>query len=908
MALSPGTRLGVYEVTAKIGQGGMGEVYRAHDTKLGRDVALKVLPDLFADDPERLARFQREARVLASLNHPNIASIYGLEESEGVRALVLELVEGPTLAERIAQGAIPVDEALPIAKQIADALEAAHEAGVIHLDLKPANVKVRADGMVKVLDFGLAKALEGDAGGDPSEWPTATAAATRAGLIMGTAAYMSPEQAKGKVVDKRVDVWAFGAVLYEMLTGRRVFEGGNIPEVLAEVIKTEPNWDPLPADMTPALRTYLRRCLQKDARQRVRDIGDVRLAMEGAFETTVSVPTTEAVSLQPVGLRQALPWVAGIVVGSLITGVAVWSLTRPEAISPAPTMRFDITSPTQPLAPTGTQPDVAISPDGLHIVYVSGPTLTESVLMVRPPGVLTGRPLEATASLLAVSPFISPDNQWVGFYVFNARTLQRVSILGGPAIPIGVLPGPGSLQGASWGADDTIIFGTSDPSGLWRVPAGGGEPEELTTPEAELGEVNHAWPEILPGGHAVLFAILSSGSVETAQIVVRNLETGDQTVLIRGGSPPRYSPTGHIVYGIDGTLRAVPFDLDRLEVAGNPVSVLDDVSTKASGAAEFAFSSDGSLVYVTGAGGTGGREGTLVWVNRDGRGVEPIADDPLEYPRHLRLSPDGHRLALTIGPRDEGDLWVYDLEGRPPTPLTFEGDNTSPVWMRGGTRVAFHSRRAGVRNLFSMPADGSTLDPEPLLTGPNPQSPASWSPDGRELIFIELRPETGNDILALPIEGEGEPRVVADTKYNERHAVLSQGGRWLAYVSDVTGRPEIWVLPYPGPGAPTRISQNGGLTPVWSRDARELFYLEGAKMMAVAVETQPEFRFQPPEELFEGGFVTYPNVSRIYDVAPDGRFVMIHSAAAATTGTDALPEVIFVQNWFEELKARVPVP
>ena len=415
--------------------------------------------------------------------------------------------------------------------------------------------------------------------------------------------------------------------------------------------------------------------------------------------------------------------------------------------------------------------------------------------------------------------------------------------------------------------------------------------------------MNHAWPEILPGGHAVLFTILLSGSIETAQIVVLNLETGDQTVLIRGGSFPRYSASGHIVYGVAGTLRAVGFDLDRLDVTTNPVPVLDGVITRATGAANFALSSDGSLVYVTGARGTGGVGVRLVWVNRDGRQVEPIADDPLEAPRNLSLSPDGRRLALTIGPTNAGDLWVYDLEGRPPTPLTFESHNVFPVWRPDGTRVAFASDRAGVTNLFSMPADGSTLDPEPLLTSPNFQAPASWSSDGRELIFVEERPETGLDILALPIGGEGAPRVVLGTEYNERSPALSPDGRWLAYRSNVTGRPEIWVLPYPGPGAPIRISPNLGVEPVWSRDGRELFYLEGNRMMAVAVEAEPEFRFQPPEELFEGGFVTFSG----YDVAPDGRFAMIQSPAA-TGGADALPEVVFVLNWFEELQRLVPIP
>ena len=904
MSLTAGTQLGPYQVVGLIGQGGMGEVYRARDTKLGRDVALKVLPDLFADDPERLARFQREARVLASLNHPNIASIYGLEESEGVRALVLELVEGPTLAERIAQGAIPVEEALTIAKQIADALEAAHEAGVIHRDLKPANVKVKDDGVVKVLDFGLAKALEADAGSDPSESPTLTAAATRMGVIMGTAAYMSPEQAKGKVVDKRADVWAFGCVLYEVLTGRRVFEGGDISEVLAGVIKTEPNWDALPADMTPALRTYLRRCLQKDPRQRVRDIGDVRLAMDGAFETTVSVPTTEAVAPQPARWRQAPPWVAGIVVGGTITGVAVWSLTRLEAIPPAPTMRFDLTAPAQPLALTTQQPDVTISPDGVYVVYPSGAAFGESVLMVRPLGELTGRPLEATASPLAVSPFISPDNDWVGFYDFDARTLRRVSMLGGPAIPIGELSGQGYLQGASWGADDTIIFGTNDPSGLWRIPVGGGEPEELTTPKAELGEVNHAWPEILPGGESVLFTILPVGdAIETATIAVLNLATGEERLLIPGGSFPRYSPTGHIVYGIDGTLRAVPFDLDRLEVTGNPVPVLDGVITKGSGAANFGVSQDGSLVYLSGAASAGGLR-TLTWVDREGR-EEPLGVEARLY-ADPAVSPDGTRVAVRVQDPDNTDIWIWSLAGQTLTRLTVDAavDN-APLWTPDSARVVFRSIREG-GGLFSKAADG-TGEVERLMESPNGPFAFSWAADGR-LVFAEGTSGQFN-IGMLTVEGEPNQELLLDSEFSERRPAVSPDGRWLAYESNESGQLEIYVRPFPNvDDGKWPISTDGGVEPQWSPDGEELFYLAPGNLMATQIETEPTFSWSTPERALSTSGYALPDSAHQYDISPDGRFLMLKWATAETTDGEGLPELIFVQNWFEDLKARVPVP
>ena len=561
----------------------MGQVYQATDTKLNREVALKVLPEAFASDPDRLARFQREAQVLASLNHPNIAAIHGLEEADGVRALVLELVEGPTLADRIKQGPIPLDEALPIAKQIAEALEAAHEQGVIHRDLKPANVKVKDDGIVKVLDFGLAKALDPSPTGDPSQSPTLTAAATQMGVIMGTAAYMSPEQARGKTVDKRTDIWAFGVVLYEMLTGVRPFQGDDVSLTLASVMKSDVDAKTLPPDLPEKLRTVLRRCLEKDPSQRIRDIGDVRLAMEGAFETVVSVPSAESAATQPSRQRQALPWVAGLTL-AIITGLAVWSLTRPVEVSRR-VERFDI-SPTPPttLGLATAHHDLAITPDGTRVVY-TGSGGNPFQLYVRVLGELTATPLQGLDDRV-VGPFISPDSAWVGFADQRDGTLKKVSILGGPPVTICSLPG--TVRGATWGPDDTIIFGTGEASGLWRVSASSGEPEQLTTLDAQRGGINHRWPHILPGGRAVLFTIWGGG-IDNSRIAVLNLDTGEQRVLVPGGSYPRYSPTGHLVYGVSGTLRAVAFDLDRLEVTDpNPVPVLADVVTKSgSGAADF---------------------------------------------------------------------------------------------------------------------------------------------------------------------------------------------------------------------------------------------------------------------------------------------------------------------------------
>ncbi len=547
-ALSPGTRLGTYEVVEPIGKGGMGEVYRARDTKLGRDVAIKVLPEDFSADAERLTRFRREAQVLASLNHPNIAAIYGTEEN----ALILELVEGPTLAERIAQGPIPLEEAIAIARQIAQALEAAHEAGIIHRDLKPPNVKVQEDGTVKVLDFGLAKPIEGEAKGDFSESPTLTGAATRAGVIMGTAAYMGPEQAKGKKADRRADVWAFGVVLYEMLTGKRPFLGEDISDTLAAVLRSEPEWDALPADLSPTLRTYLTRCLEKDPKRRVRDIGDVRLALEGAFDAEAP-PSSEAPAADAAP-RGSWPALGAVLILGVVMGVALLSLlislsSTPDA--PRPLARF-VVDPSIGRSGQGDL-DIAITPDGARIVYLA--SAGRRILVVRALDELEASPFGGLSSNLR-GPFLSPDGNWVGY--FDGEGVRKVSILGGPPVTICELPTGGS-RGGSWGDDGTIIFATQSP-GLWRVPADGGEPEELTSPDLEQGD--HRWPEILPGSEAVLFTIIDESSVDNAQIAVLSLDSGETKVLVPGGSNPRYVPTGHIVFGVDRTLYAVGFDLD----------------------------------------------------------------------------------------------------------------------------------------------------------------------------------------------------------------------------------------------------------------------------------------------------------------------------------------------------------
>ncbi len=888
----------------------MGQVYQATDTKLNRQVALKILPEAFASDPDRLARFQREAHVLASLNHPGIAAIYGLEESGDTRALVLELVEGATLADRIKQGPIPIDEALPAAKQIAEALEAAHEAGVIHRDLKPANIKVKDDGTVKVLDFGLAKAMAGDgAAVDLSQSPTitATVSGTREGVILGTAAYMSPEQARGKPLDRRTDIWSFGCVLYEMLTGQTALLGETLSDTIAKILAHDPNWHALPSNTPVLVRSLLRRCLNKDPKQRLRDIGDARVEIgetltERVADNVSVVPVAPAV----VGRQRLLPWVAAVTL-ALITGLAVWTLTRPDLPTSTMSARFVVTTPPDgPLRLTGSQTDVAISPDGGRLVYMSstGTGLGDGgrQLYVRDIDQFTAVPLPGTEG--AGSPFFSPDGEWIGFQDSRDGAIKRVAVSGGTPLPI---CDTDSVRGVSWGPDDTIIFATTQSRGLLRVPASGGEPERLTRVDAEQREAEHSWPTFLPGGDAVLFSIGIRENPGDAQIAVLSLGTGEQKVVFQGGSNPHYSPTGHLLYGVDGTVRAVPFDLDRLEATGNSAPVLTDVITKDSGAANFAFSSNGSVVFVTGTTKLLSNS-ELVLVDRSGRAT-PVTETTADY-HHPRFTPDGQRVAVTI-PAVQGvliesksDIWVLDLNRGTRVNLTFEGTNMAPTWSPDGSRIAFSARRAGRQDILWVPSDGSD-QPEGLLLRDEEHFVQSWSSDGR-IAYVEIDPDTGLDLWVLSLDGEPTQTPFLTGPFAEKDAAFSPDGQWLAYTSDKSGQREVYVRPYPGPGGEVIVSAGGGEEPAWAPDGNELFYRNGAQMLAAQVETSPTFSARPPAVLFEAELVTtgtgYPN----YDVTPDGQhFVMVRASSERPVES---AQINVVQDWFEELKERVPAP
>ena len=920
MALAAGTRLGPYEIQSALGAGGMGEVYRARDTKLGREVALKVVSENFAHDPDRVARFHREAQLLATLNHPHIATIYGLEESGGSQFLVMELVDGETLAERLSsvgrvQGSgpagLPVDEALAIARQVADALQAAHEKGIIHRDLKPANIALTADGQVKVLDFGLAKALgPADAGHSDtpgaSASPTLSLAATQAGVILGTAAYMSPEQAKGKPVDKRSDVWAFGCVLYEMLAGKRAFEGEDASETMAFVMAREPDWSALSADVPSPIRALLRRCLEKDRRKRVADIStalfvlDEATGLAGPAEAGHYVRGDAAQAVVGAGFsrpdwrRAVLIGAAAVVATAAIVGAAVWWTTRPAP--PAVARTTIATSEAAALTVNGTDRDIAITPDGSRIVYRGANQLLVRALDQLEPDVLSG--LGAPRGV-----FVSPDGQWVGF--FDGVSLKKVAITGGPPVTIS-LADSSNARGATWGPDGTIVFATGNvASGLQRVLAAGGDVTVLTKPDRERGEFDHHWPEFLPGGQALLFTITAvGGSLDNAQIAVLDLQSGTSKVLIRGGSHAHYVPTGHLIYGVSGTLRAVAFDLGRLEVVGTPAPVLEGVMTTAQGGANVAVAANGSLVYVPGvAGGVSGQ--TIVSVDRQGRGA-PLPGIPLDAYRDVQVSPDGRRLAVAT----QTDVWTYDVLRATLSRLTTDpAPDTRSLWTPDGQRIVFTSDRASYREIFWRPADGTGSDERLLARAKDllDLRGSGWSADGRQLLFTEVSPTVQCAIGQMAIERPSDVTVLLKNDFCNDRPAVSPDGRWMAYESNVSGRYEIYVERYPELGSRQQISTAGGQLPVWSRNGRELFFSgpDSRQMLAVPVQSGTTLVAGRPQVLFEFAMLPVAAGNRPWDLAPDGRFVIIGSGQV-DAGDSAPANLILVQHWFEELKRLVP--
>ena len=911
--VAPGTVIaGHYEVLEKLGQGGMGEVYLALDRNLGRQVAIKILPAEFSTDPERLARFEREAKLLATLNHPNIAAVYGFEEANGLRFLVLELVEGETLQTRLDRGTLPMDEALETCRQVAEGLEAAHERGVVHRDLKPGNIMITPEGKVKVLDFGLARAYTGETTGiDIANSPTITAQMTEPGVILGTAAYMSPEQARGRAIDRRSDIWAFGCVLYECLTGSRAFHGETVSDTLAHILKGEPDWNKLPTETPTHIKVLLRRCLEKDPRKRLHDIADARIEMHEEIELPAEIVTAPR--------RIRLGWLiatsmTALVIGALV-GPGVMKYFRP-ATSPIsqPLVRSSVRlepgywlDGLRLIPPQGfyqpTRTAMAISSDGRFMVYSAvkeNPgTQDKPHLYLRRFDLLEAKPIAGTEG--GISPFLSPDDRWVGFWADGK--LMKVPAEGGvPSVLCDVL----QPYGFSWGSDNQIIFARDRSSGLSRVSADGGKPETLTMPDPSNGEYGHRLPYCLPSGKGILFTIKRYAWDHEPRVAVLELGTRKWHVLLEDAADARYVATGHLAFLRRGTLMVVPFDLDKLQLTGPPVPALANVaqalnttnSARDTAAGQFSISASGSMAYASG-GIIPDQENSLVWVDYRGK-AEPIASFKAPFSSPL-LSPDGQRIAYSSFGM-EGHIWVHDLKRGTATKLTSEGVSQEKAWAPDGRRVVFDWLDTGVPNLYWQPVDGSS-PMERLTQSDYMQWPGSWSPDGETLAFVQVGPDSGDDILFLHMP---ERRITPflNSRFNERYAEFSPDGRWIAYGSDESGRQEVYVQPFRGPGGKWQISNEGGRDPLWSRNGKQLFYRWGDQVWVVDVQIGSDFSTSKPRLLFEQPGYARSSLVRTWDISPDGqRFLMVKQGEREPK---PVTEMILVQNWFEELKRLVP--
>jgi serine/threonine-protein kinase len=910
-------QVGAYRVTARLGAGGMGEVYRAYDDRLRREVAIKVVPGSFAADPERLARFTREARLLAALNHPNIGAIYGIEESADQRALVLELVEGDTLAERIARAGargLPHPEALEIARQIAGALDAAHEKGIVHRDLKPANVKITPGGVVKVLDFGLGKSVA--AGDDDRAAGPETSHRTREGLILGTPAYMSPEQARGLAVDKRADIWSFGCVLYEMLTGRPAFGGEDVADTLGRVLQRDADLSLLPGTTPAPVRRLIARCLEKDRNKRLSQIAVAAFQID---ETLAGSPS-EAVDTPTAGPRWSADRVLAplLTLGAVMVAASLWFMFQTGSATIAPVTRFQIgVAPASEIGGgTGgrpTRPAFAVSPDGRTLVF-SAVESGRRGLYLRPLDQLTATLIPATEE--AESPFFSPDGQWIGYWA--AGQIRRVPLGGGPSVPI---VATSQLFGISWGDDDRLVFASSS-GGLLEVPATGGSATTLTSPNAERGEFTHRLPHVLPGSDGVLFTLTRNRFPrwDETEIWLYSRRAAETRLVIQGGADARYVSSGHLLYVREGALLAVPFDLERLQVTGGAVGVVADVMQAAyiaglpneTGVMQASVSATGTLVYIPG-GTHPATEYQVLQLDRTGRG------GPLPVPAHdfrtLRISPDGASMVLASVGRNRG-LWLYGFARGTFERLTAAGLSQAPIWTRDGQRIAYSIGTSG-DNLHWTRADGRAPS-ELLLKSPLNLVPAAWAPGDRQLYYYSIAAEQvgAPTVWLKDLADNGEPRPVVRALPALGGVDLSPDGRWMAYHSGESGQQQVYVEAVPGPGPRVPITASGGGSPVWRADARELFYARPTRegqargaggfdvaLMAVPVTLGATPTFGQPRSLFTGRFAMN-NPARGYDVSPDGeRFLMLQARPRAP---DVITGLIVVQNWTEELKRLAP--
>jgi eukaryotic-like serine/threonine-protein kinase len=919
--LTSGTRLGPYEVLAPLGSGGMGEVYKARDTRLDRTVAIKILPPQIATDPQFRERFDREARAISALDHPHICALHDVGDQDGTSFLVMQYLEGETLADRLTKGALPLEHALRYAVEIASALDTAHRHGITHRDLKPGNVMLTKSG-AKLLDFGLAKssrvvqdfspAVAGrseDLRHARTMLPTMTSPLTAQGTILGTFQYMAPEQLEGHEADPRTDIFAFGVVLYEMLTGRKAFEGKSQASLIAAILEREPPPISSAQPLTPpALDRVVKKCLAKDPDDRWQSARDLHDELKWIAESGshAGIPALPVRVARPQPLRHVVIHTSTWLLGAAMAGITVWLALRTGAIPPPRISRLQITPPSA-AAPTITAltiitnatRDVAITPDGTRVVYLGA---NGTALFVRALDQLDAMPLTGLGA--PTGPFISPDGQWIGFA--DGLNLKKVAITGGPAVTLVRLDG--TFRGATWAPDGTIVFATGNiATGLQRITSGGGEPTVLTQPNRARGEADHYWPEFLPGGQAVLFTIIATtGGLPQAQVAVLDLRTGMQTPLIQGGSDAHYVPSGHLVYGAAGTLRAVAFDLARLAVVGTAVPVVQVVTTTA-GAVDVAVGGDGTLVYVPGGAAA---QRTPIWVDRQGQET-PIAAPPRTYDMP-RIAPDGVRAALH-GQDQDNDIWLWDLARGTLARVTFGPTiDNYPVWTPDGRQLFFTSNRTGAQNLFTQGADGTGAVTR-LTESPNQQRATSISPDGKRLVFYENNPKTDSDVMQLQLDGARQVTPLVQTPFAERNGELSPDGRWLAYEANDSGVFEIYVRPFPDvAGGRWQVSTGGGTQPLWARSGQELFYLgpTGA-LMRVGVPRGATWAATVPAKLLEAGRYytgTATQIARSYDITPDGRrFLMIKPEGGSGSTPSASTSLVVVQHFDEELKRLLPI-
>jgi len=894
MSLIPGTRIGSYEIVGPLGAGGMGEVYRARDARLGRDAAIKILPDAFVGDTDRVTRFEREARTLASLNHPNIAGIYGIEGS----AIVMELVEGEDLADLLARGPVPLADALPIARQIASALEAAHEQGIVHRDLKPANVKVRPDGTVKVLDFGLARPGGSiDGSGTIENSPTMTSPATAFGMIIGTAAYMSPEQARGKVVDKRADVWAFGVVLYEMLSGRRAYAGNEVSDVLASVLKDTLPLERVPADTPASIRRLLRRCLEKDRADRLDSMATARLEIADAMtpgRDDVSARMALHDSDRPRVRRWAFIAAAAVVVGSALTGVIVWQVRTP---APVPPTALVLAPPGGvPIQLNANQPDLAISRDGRRIAFGGG--ASETAIVVRTLDGFDDRVL-SNLGVGPRSPFFSPDDRWLGYFSGPSNgvggRLMKVAPQGGTPVAIGLVGS--NLRGASWGPDDTIVFASIDAqTGLLRVSASGGEPEVLTRPDAAADEADHRWPVIMPDGKHVVFTITRGPGAQArgTDLAVLELATRTWRVIRKGGSYPRYVATGHLLFATDAGVYAAPFDPVACEFRGEALRVIEDVAYKpTSGAANFDVSDEGTLTYITGS--LSGMR-TLAWVEPNGS-LTPIPAPPRTY-EGVAVSPDGTKAVVTVADAGDPSLYVFDFARGSMTPITPPAQfSMSPVWSPDGRDVYYRGDEDGTVSIYRVSAAGGSA-PVRILEGTTDgnMAPSGLTPDGRSLIF-SLSEEGRRETHVLNLAGGSLPtRLVADP--GSWGGKVSPDGRWIVYTVQTDGPTAVFMRPFPDvTGDRVQVSIGEGENAIWSSDSRAIYYLGPGRRGVWRVDVATNGQLGAPVVVLEG-----TRSALQFDVVTGtGRIIRVHQVEMAGKAS----ELRVVLHWFERLKQTI---